>query len=156
MSHASLSRASSWTARTQMLKMSPQLSPKAQTSTKSTFLMFIQTIDLTHCSRQFKIPSDTNSTAILTAYNSIPLDLSPYSGPKDGWLLDSLFQEVDISTGQVLFNWRYVKMPRISRRLVTSLVHLIISLSMSPLHLRPPQVRLWIIVSTSPRLGTSR
>jgi hypothetical protein len=44
-------------------------------------------------------------TALLTIYASTPADLSLVGGPKDGAVLDGIAQEVDISTGEVLFEW---------------------------------------------------
>lgn len=47
-----------------------------------------------------------DDTAIVTIYSTIPIDLTPIGGPADGWLLDSFFQELDIETGEVLFQWQ--------------------------------------------------
>jgi hypothetical protein len=44
-------------------------------------------------------------TALFTSYQSIARDLSSVGGPRRGRLLDSLLQEVDVQTGQVLFQW---------------------------------------------------
>ncbi|KAJ7021194.1 ASST-domain-containing protein, partial [Mycena alexandri] len=57
---------------------------------------------------EFKIPGPNNDTALLTAYNPVPLDLSSVGGLANGWYLNSLIQEVDIATGRVLFNWSSV------------------------------------------------
>lgn len=46
-----------------------------------------------------------NDTALLSAYNATQLDLTPYGGPVDGYILDGIFQEVDIATGKGLFTW---------------------------------------------------
>ncbi|KAK6980907.1 ASST-domain-containing protein [Favolaschia claudopus] len=45
------------------------------------------------------------SSALVTAYHAIPADLSSVGGPVDGWYLNSIFQEIDIASGNVLFNW---------------------------------------------------
>lgn len=45
-------------------------------------------------------------TALLTVYNTTQFDISAMGRPKDGWIVDSLFQEVDIATGELLFEWR--------------------------------------------------
>ena len=45
-------------------------------------------------------------TVIATAYNVTPIDLSSVGGPKNGWIFDSLFFEIDLGTGKVLFRWR--------------------------------------------------
>ena len=48
----------------------------------------------------------TNDTALVTIYAETPYDLSPYGGPKDGLVLDGIAQEIDIETGEVIFEWR--------------------------------------------------
>ena len=45
-------------------------------------------------------------TALLTAYVSTPTDLTPIGGPKDGLAWGGIAQELDIATGEVLFEWR--------------------------------------------------
>jgi hypothetical protein len=45
-------------------------------------------------------------TALLTAYVPTQTDLSPISGPEDGAVWDGIAQELDIETGEVLFEWR--------------------------------------------------
>ena len=44
-------------------------------------------------------------TALLTIYASTPADLSSVGGPRNGEVLDGIAQEVDIETGEVLFEW---------------------------------------------------
>jgi hypothetical protein len=44
-------------------------------------------------------------TALLTAYASARRDLSPIGGLEDGAVWDGIAQEVDIKTGEVLFEW---------------------------------------------------
>lgn len=51
------------------------------------------------------IITDKN-TAIMTIYQRLDADLSPVGGPADGRIWDSLFQELDLDTNQVLFQWR--------------------------------------------------
>ncbi|KAI9904399.1 hypothetical protein N3K66_000928 [Trichothecium roseum] len=53
---------------------------------------------------EFRITED--GTALLTVYDSKPADLSAIGGPEQGWLMDSMFQELDIETGELLFEWR--------------------------------------------------
>lgn len=53
---------------------------------------------------EFKITRD--NTALLTVYATTKADLSSLGKFSEGWLLDSLFQEVDIATGKLLFEWR--------------------------------------------------
>lgn len=52
---------------------------------------------------EFQITDDDTAliiTTIPTAY-----DLSSIGGPVDGWIQDDFFQELDIETGEVLFQW---------------------------------------------------
>jgi len=45
-------------------------------------------------------------TALITIYGKVhSMDLSSVGGPKDGKVLDGIAQEVDIETGEVLFEW---------------------------------------------------
>ena len=45
------------------------------------------------------------NTALITIYQPRPWDLSPVGGPKEGRIFDGVVQEVDIATGEVLFEW---------------------------------------------------
>src|SRR5215203_4278528 len=45
------------------------------------------------------------STALLTIYNLVSQDLSYLGGPVEGRVIDGVVQEVDIETGEVLFEW---------------------------------------------------
>ena len=45
------------------------------------------------------------NTALLTIYHRVPMDLSSVGGQKDGAVVDGIAQEVDIETGEVLFEW---------------------------------------------------
>ncbi|KAF2717094.1 hypothetical protein K431DRAFT_233920 [Polychaeton citri CBS 116435] len=53
---------------------------------------------------EFIITDD--DTALMTVYNKTQFDLTAMGRPVDGWIVDSLFQEVDIETGDLLFEWR--------------------------------------------------
>ena len=44
-------------------------------------------------------------TALITIYSPVRWDLSSVGGPRDGAVLDGIAQEVDIATGEVLFEW---------------------------------------------------
>jgi hypothetical protein len=44
-------------------------------------------------------------TALITIYSEVPWDLSSVGGPADSAVLDGIVQEVDIDTGEVLFEW---------------------------------------------------
>ncbi|KAJ5311801.1 hypothetical protein N7476_007661 [Penicillium atrosanguineum] len=48
----------------------------------------------------------SNDTALVTIYDPIPADLTAVGGPELGWLYDGVFQEIDIATGELLFEWR--------------------------------------------------
>ncbi|EAW12970.1 arylsulfotransferase family protein [Aspergillus clavatus NRRL 1] len=48
-------------------------------------------------------------TILVTAVNVTQMDLSSIGGPKDGWVQDSLFYEIDIKTNKVLFRWSTVE-----------------------------------------------
>ncbi|OBT85039.1 hypothetical protein VE02_07158 [Pseudogymnoascus sp. 03VT05] len=45
-------------------------------------------------------------TALIHIYHPVPYDLSPYGGsPEQQWIVDARFQELDINSGEVLFEW---------------------------------------------------
>jgi hypothetical protein len=44
-------------------------------------------------------------TALITIYDPVLADLSSVGGPKDGMVLDGIAQEIDIESGEVLFEW---------------------------------------------------
>src|ERR687898_942850 len=44
-------------------------------------------------------------TALFTIYSPVRWDLSSVGGPENGMVLDGIAQEVDIATGEVLFEW---------------------------------------------------
>jgi hypothetical protein len=44
-------------------------------------------------------------TALITAYSTIPQDLSSVGGPSDGLITEGVVQEIDIANGHVLFEW---------------------------------------------------
>ena len=45
-------------------------------------------------------------TALITIYSPVPRDLSSFGGPKDSVAVQGIVQELDIETGEVLFEWR--------------------------------------------------
>ena len=56
---------------------------------------------------EFRITKD--GTALITIFNNTQADLTRMRNgfrPVDGWLTDGMFQEVDIETNEVLFQWR--------------------------------------------------
>jgi Arylsulfotransferase (ASST) len=44
-------------------------------------------------------------TALITIYSKVPMDLSGVGGPVEGVVLDGIAQEIDIESGEVLFEW---------------------------------------------------
>ncbi len=46
-----------------------------------------------------------SGTALFTVYDAIRCNLSAYGGPADGALADTLFQEIDLRTGLVRYEW---------------------------------------------------
>ena len=44
-------------------------------------------------------------TALITIYNGVDRDLTSLGGPADATVLDGIVQELDIETGEVLFEW---------------------------------------------------
>ena len=44
-------------------------------------------------------------TMLVTAYKEVKHDLSKLDGPKDGYVLDGIVQEIDVATGKVKFEW---------------------------------------------------
>ncbi len=51
-------------------------------------------------------------SAFITAYSPVHADLSSIGGPRNGTLLDAILQDVDISTGLVMFEWHaYAHVP---------------------------------------------
>jgi hypothetical protein len=47
----------------------------------------------------------TQNTALITAYRTAAADLSSLGGPASGAVLSGVVQEIDISTGKLLFEW---------------------------------------------------
>jgi hypothetical protein len=47
----------------------------------------------------------TDDTALITIYGETPYDLSPFGGPANGRVMDGIVQEIDIETGEVVFEW---------------------------------------------------
>jgi hypothetical protein len=44
-------------------------------------------------------------TAFVTAYRPVQVDLRSIGGPKNGWVQDSVVQEIDLATGKAVFEW---------------------------------------------------
>jgi len=55
---------------------------------------------------EFKITEE--GTALLTIYNTTSADLRGMGlgRGEDGWIVDNLFQEIDLATGELLFQWK--------------------------------------------------
>ncbi|ORY67735.1 ASST-domain-containing protein [Pseudomassariella vexata] len=47
-----------------------------------------------------------HGTALVTAYEKVKKDLKPWRGSKYGYIVDSVFQEIDLETNELLFMWR--------------------------------------------------
>ncbi|KAK5173554.1 uncharacterized protein LTR77_002235 [Saxophila tyrrhenica] len=45
-------------------------------------------------------------TMVVTSYNNTQWDLTSMDGPADAWVADSMFFEVEVKTGKILFEWR--------------------------------------------------
>ncbi|OAA55381.1 Arylsulfotransferase [Cordyceps fumosorosea ARSEF 2679] len=53
---------------------------------------------------EFRIVDE--ETALIQVYQPVPRDLSKWgAGPDQQWIVNAIFQELDISTGKVLFEW---------------------------------------------------
>ena len=48
-------------------------------------------------------------TIIVSAYNATQTDLTSVGGPKDGWIFDCLFFEIEPETGKILFQWSAIE-----------------------------------------------
>src|SRR5215210_7075801 len=46
------------------------------------------------------------NTALITIYGAVPMDLTPVGGLESGLAWQGIIQELDIETGEVLFEWR--------------------------------------------------
>ena len=53
---------------------------------------------------EFKVTAD--GTALMTIYNKTTMDMRDIGRAEDAWIQDSIFQEVDIETGKLIFQWR--------------------------------------------------
>ncbi|KAJ3986085.1 ASST-domain-containing protein [Lentinula detonsa] len=51
----------------------------------------------------------TKNTALMTAYQTKQMDLSSYGGPSNGYISDSVFQEINVTTGAALFTWHAIE-----------------------------------------------
>ncbi|KAJ5947976.1 hypothetical protein N7466_000991 [Penicillium verhagenii] len=53
---------------------------------------------------EFHITRD--DTAVFTVYDIKSVDLTSTGGSKDAWIYDGVFQEIDVETNELLFEWR--------------------------------------------------
>lgn len=61
---------------------------------------------MTGCTLDLHESSITDrGTILVTVMNVTNADLTPVGGPKDGWVFESLFLEVDIKTQKIVFQW---------------------------------------------------
>lgn len=93
---------------------------KAATSGKGVYFMLDSTYQVTRMIsaaghglfgdlHEFKITKQ--GTALLTVYNTTNADLTRMGMGRgtNGWIVDNLFQEIDIETGELLFQWSAVQ-----------------------------------------------
>ncbi|KAF2794561.1 hypothetical protein K505DRAFT_374570 [Melanomma pulvis-pyrius CBS 109.77] len=53
---------------------------------------------------EFHVVSDT--TAVIQVYQPVPRDLTPWGASEEQqWIVNAIFQELDIATGELLFEW---------------------------------------------------
>jgi hypothetical protein len=53
---------------------------------------------------EFHIVSD--NTAVIQIYQPVPRDLTPWgASDEQQWIVNAIFQEIDITTGDMLFQW---------------------------------------------------
>ncbi|KAF2258923.1 hypothetical protein CC78DRAFT_537429 [Lojkania enalia] len=52
---------------------------------------------------EFVITSD--DTALVPIYHPVPVDLTSVGGDSDAWIYESTFQEINIETGELVFQW---------------------------------------------------
>jgi Arylsulfotransferase (ASST) len=58
-------------------------------------------------------------TALITIYNAVPRDLTSVGGSKDSVAMQGIVQELDILTGEVLFEWRSIDHVAVEETYVT-------------------------------------
>ena len=58
---------------------------------------------------------------MITIYYEVPADLTSIGGPVDGRLVTGFVQEVDVATGEVVFEWRSREHVPLSESTVTNL-----------------------------------
>lgn len=46
-----------------------------------------------------------NNTALFLSTKAVPMDLTPYGGPKNGYVQDFAIQEIDLKTNKLVFFW---------------------------------------------------
>ncbi|KAF1932259.1 uncharacterized protein M421DRAFT_98419 [Didymella exigua CBS 183.55] len=52
---------------------------------------------------EFTITSD--DTALIPVYHAIPWNLTETGGIENGWLFENMFQEINVETGETVFEW---------------------------------------------------
>jgi Arylsulfotransferase (ASST) len=63
-------------------------------------------------------------TALITIYNKVEMDLSSVGGPVEGTVLDGIVQELDIESGEVIFEWHSLEHVEISEPRIRPYDHL--------------------------------
>src|ERR671913_1997103 len=59
-------------------------------------------------------------TALITIYDMVPRDLTSVGGSKDGVAIQGIVQELDIETGEVLFEWKSIDHVALEETYVTA------------------------------------
>ncbi|KAK4889743.1 hypothetical protein LTR27_011455 [Elasticomyces elasticus] len=55
---------------------------------------------------EFQLIDGQSPSSILTSYRTVPFDLSAFNVTTgQGWLQEGMFQEIDVASGEVLFEW---------------------------------------------------
>lgn len=63
-------------------------------------------------------------TALITIYNKVGMDLTSVGGPVDGTVLDGIVQEIDIESGEVIFEWHSLEHVELSEPRIRPYDHL--------------------------------
>jgi hypothetical protein len=48
---------------------------------------------------------NNGASALVTIYELVQYNMSRFGGPSDGFLLSGVFQDIDLATGRLLFDW---------------------------------------------------
>jgi hypothetical protein len=65
----------------------------------------LRRISTTFITEQHEFVITSRNTALISAINVVPADLSTYGASAGGKLIEGVFQEIDLATGKVLLDW---------------------------------------------------